>query len=93
MTYGLLNLTPRDAHTKSKQLEPGTRQRVQLRLHGAALVFPAGNRIQMALSTSYWPLAWVATRTGADDRPPRRERDRAASAPRGGPGIARRTVR
>jgi uncharacterized protein len=57
-TYGLLNLTHRDGHAEPRPLEPGRPQRVNVQLNGVAQAFPAGHRIRIALSTSYWPLAW-----------------------------------
>src|SRR5690606_30627165 len=39
-------------------LEPGRRYQVRVQLNGVAQAFPAGHRIRIALSTSYWPLAW-----------------------------------
>ncbi|GAB3693615.1 CocE/NonD family hydrolase [Saccharopolyspora tripterygii] len=58
VTYGLLNLTHRNGDESPELLEPGERYRVRLRLNGVAQAFPAGHRIRLALSTSYWPLAW-----------------------------------
>lgn len=58
VTYGLLNLTHRDGHDEPTSLEPGRRYRVDITLNGVAQAFPAGHRIRLALSTSYWPLAW-----------------------------------
>ncbi|OEV04695.1 CocE/NonD family hydrolase [Streptomyces oceani] len=57
-TYGLLNLTHRRDHAEPEALEPGERYRVRVQLNGVAQAFPAGHRIRIALSTSYWPLAW-----------------------------------
>ncbi|TCK24642.1 CocE/NonD family hydrolase [Pseudonocardia endophytica] len=59
VTYGLLNLTHRDSHAEPQPLEPGRRYRVRLTLNGVAQRFPAGHRIRLSLSTSYWPLAWT----------------------------------
>jgi putative CocE/NonD family hydrolase len=58
VTYGLLNLTHRDSHDRPEPLEPGRRYRVDVPLNGVAQAFPAGHRIRLSLSTSYWPLAW-----------------------------------
>lgn len=58
VTYGLLNLTHRDGHENPQPLEPGERYRVRVVLNGVAQAFPAGHRIRLSLSTSYWPLAW-----------------------------------
>ncbi|MEV1295965.1 CocE/NonD family hydrolase [Pseudonocardia sp. NPDC049635] len=62
VTYGLRNLTHRDSHAEPEPLEPGRRYRVRLALNGVAQHFPAGHRIRVSLSTSYWPLAWPAPR-------------------------------
>jgi uncharacterized protein len=58
VTYGLLNLTHRGSHDDPEPLEPGRRYRVRIPLNGVAQAFPAGHRIRLSLSTSYWPLAW-----------------------------------
>jgi hypothetical protein len=58
VTYGLLNLTHRDSHDRPSALEPGRRYQVEIPLNGVAQAFPAGHRIRLSLSTSYWPLAW-----------------------------------
>jgi len=58
VTYGLLNLTHRDSHDRPEPLEPGHRYQVEIPLNGVAQAFPAGHRIRLSLSTSYWPLAW-----------------------------------
>ena len=60
VTYGLLNLTHRDGHEHPQPLEPGRRYRIALRLNDAGHRFGAGNRIRVALSTAYWPIAWPA---------------------------------
>lgn len=59
VTYGVLNLTHRDDHAEPTPLVPGTRYRVKLRMNDVAHRFPAGHRIRLALSTSYWPLIWA----------------------------------
>ncbi|MDA3948458.1 MAG: CocE/NonD family hydrolase [Spirochaeta sp.] len=58
VTYGLLNLTHRESHEHPEPLEPGTRYQVTVQLNGVAQRFPAGHRLRLSLSTSYWPLAW-----------------------------------
>ncbi|MFP4560322.1 MAG: CocE/NonD family hydrolase [Thiohalorhabdus sp.] len=57
-TYGLLNLTHRDSHEHPTPLEPGKRYRVRIQLNDIAQSFPAGHRLRVSISTSYWPLAW-----------------------------------
>jgi len=85
VTYGLLNLTHRESSEQPSRLEPGRRYRVQVKLNDIAQVFPAGHRLRLSLSTSYWPLAWpppepvqLTVFTGASRlelpvRPPRAE--------------------
>ncbi len=58
VSYGLLNLTHRTSRERPEHLAPGTRYRVRVRLNDVAQVFPRGHRLRIALSTSYWPLAW-----------------------------------
>jgi len=58
VTYGLLNLTHRDDHEHPTALEPGQRERVAIQLNEVAHAFQPGRRIRLAVSTSYWPLAW-----------------------------------
>ncbi len=58
VTYGLLNLTHQESHESPKALEPHHRYSVQVRLNHVAQRFPAGYRIRLAISSSYWPLAW-----------------------------------
>jgi uncharacterized protein len=58
VSYGLLNLCHRDGHEDPKPVVPGERMRVRIVLNHCAQRFPAGHRIRLSLSTSYWPLAW-----------------------------------
>ncbi|MDE3720455.1 CocE/NonD family hydrolase [Nocardiopsis sp. N85] len=62
VTYGLLNLTHRNGHAEPEPMPPGERQRVRVVLNGVAQAFPAGHRIRLSVSTSYWPLAWPPPR-------------------------------
>jgi uncharacterized protein len=59
VTYGLLNLTHRESHENPEPLVPGERVRVRIQMNDVGQCFPAGHRIRLALSTSYWPLAWL----------------------------------
>jgi hypothetical protein len=58
VSYGLINLTHRDSHEHPKPVVPGERMRVSVQLNDVAHAFAAGNRLRVALSTSYWPLVW-----------------------------------
>lgn len=60
VTYGLLNLTHRNGHEHPKPLEPGKRYLVRVPMNEVAHAFPAGHRMRLAISTSYWPIAWPA---------------------------------
>ncbi len=58
VSYGLLNLTHRESHERPTPLEPGRRYKVKLRLNDCGHRFAAGNRVRVAISTCYWPIAW-----------------------------------
>jgi uncharacterized protein len=58
VTYGLLNLTHRYGHENPQPLEPGKRYIVQIQLNDIAHAFPTGHTLRLAVSTSYWPVAW-----------------------------------
>jgi uncharacterized protein len=58
VTYGLLNLCHRDSHGQPQPLVPGETYRVQVQLNEVAHRFPAGHRLRLQVSTSYWPVAW-----------------------------------
>lgn len=58
VTYGLLNLTHRSGHETPQPLEPGVQYTVRVRLNETAQTFRAGHSLRLAVSTSYWPLAW-----------------------------------
>ncbi|MBI2718079.1 MAG: CocE/NonD family hydrolase [Rhizobiales bacterium] len=58
VTYGLLNLAHRDSHEKPSPLKPGKFYDVSVELNEIAQTVPAGCRLRLAISTSYWPIAW-----------------------------------
>jgi putative CocE/NonD family hydrolase len=58
ITYGLLNLTHRNGHEQPEPLVPHERYRIRVQLNDVAQRFDKGHRIRLALSTSYFPLAW-----------------------------------
>ncbi len=62
VSYGVLNLTHRDGHADPLPLPVGVPVPVRLRLNDCAHLFPAGNRVRLALSTAYWPLVWPSPR-------------------------------
>jgi uncharacterized protein len=56
VSYGVLNLCHRDSHETPSALEPGRRYKVRVQLDHAAHRFAAGNRIRVAISSTYWPM-------------------------------------
>jgi len=58
LTYGLLNLAHRDSHEKPAPLKPGQYYDVTVELNEIAQTVPAGHRLRVSVSTSYWPIAW-----------------------------------
>ncbi len=58
ITYGLLNLTHRNSHEHPEPLEPGKKYTVAIQLNHLAQRIPQGHRLRLAISSSYWPLAW-----------------------------------
>lgn len=88
ISYGILNLTHRDSHETPSPLVPGQRYTVRIRLNDLGAVLPAGHRIRLALSTTYWPMIWpsperatVTILGGALDLPVRPQRAEAAARP------------
>lgn len=58
ITYGMLNLCHRNGHDKPEFLLPDRFYTISLPLNHIAQHLPAGNRLRLSISTSYWPLAW-----------------------------------
>ena len=58
ITYGMLNLCHRNGHDNPEALIPDQSYTVSFPLNHIAQHFPAGNRLRLSISTSYWPLAW-----------------------------------
>ena len=63
VSRGLLNLTHRDSHEHPIPLKPGQRYTVTITLNGIAHAMPAGHRWRLAVSPTYWPLAWPSPET------------------------------
>jgi hypothetical protein len=106
VSFGLLNLTHRNGSEAPEPLEPGRRYQVHVRLNEVAQRFPAGHRMRLSVSTSYWPLAWpppeavrltlhnANSRVCVPVRPPRPEDAelRPFREPRGAPPLPRRVI-
>jgi putative CocE/NonD family hydrolase len=88
VTRGILNLTHRDSHEQPEPVVPGRNYAVRVRMQAIAHAFPAGHRLRLALSPTYWPWAWpspdpvtLTIVTGAEsrlelpERPPRPDDD------------------
>lgn len=58
VSYGLLNLNHYAGSDQPRALEPGRKQTVTVKLNGLAQSFPAGHRLRISVSTSYWPVVW-----------------------------------
>ncbi|MEM7256075.1 MAG: CocE/NonD family hydrolase [Pseudomonadota bacterium] len=58
ITSGMLNLVHRDSFAQPQALVPGQPYQVQVILDQIAYQLPAGHRLRIALSSSYWPFLW-----------------------------------
>jgi uncharacterized protein len=58
VSYGVLNLTHRDGDETPAPLVAGRRYQVRIQLNDAGAAFPAGHKVRLALSTTYWPMIW-----------------------------------
>ena len=58
VALGMLNLTHRTSHEQPEPLIPGQATEAVVELDDIAHHFPAGHRIAVSLSTTYWPIAW-----------------------------------
>ena len=58
VTYALLNLTHRDSDIAPEPLVPGQAYDLTLTAQFACYRFAAGSRIRVALSETWWPVAW-----------------------------------
>lgn len=58
LTFALLNLTHRKSHEFPAPLTPGQFEDVELSFKPIAQTIPVGHRLRVAISSSYWPMAW-----------------------------------
>ncbi|HSM54607.1 MAG TPA: CocE/NonD family hydrolase [Candidatus Sulfomarinibacteraceae bacterium] len=62
VSRGFLNLTHRDSHEQPQALQPGTFYEVTMTMDVAGHRLPAGHRWRLAISPTYWPMAWPSPR-------------------------------
>ena len=55
---GLLNLARREGHDRSVPMPVNEAVVVRVPLQSTAYAIPAGHRIRLAVSNTYWPMAW-----------------------------------
>ena len=55
---GLLNLSRRAGHDRTEPMPLNERVLVRVPLQSTAYAIPAGHRIRLAVSNTYWPMAW-----------------------------------
>jgi hypothetical protein len=60
LSFGVLNLTHRDGHESPEPMEPGKVCDVTIPMKHVAQSLPAGHRLRLALSSSYFPMIWPA---------------------------------
>jgi putative CocE/NonD family hydrolase len=60
VSFGVLNLTHRRGHVRSRPLKPGKAERVRVQLNDCGHAFAPGHRVRLAVSTCYWPIVWPA---------------------------------
>lgn len=60
VSFGVLNLAHRNSHSDPQPMIPGQAARVRVQLNAIGQRFARGQRIRLALSTSYWPMVWPA---------------------------------
>ena len=60
VSFAVLNLTHRDSHETPEALVPGKHYKLKVQLNEFGHRFEKGNRLRLAISTAYWPIAWPA---------------------------------
>jgi putative CocE/NonD family hydrolase len=58
ITFGILNLAHRDSHEFPGALKPGKFYNVSVPFKSIAQTVPKGHRLRLAVSSTYWPMAW-----------------------------------
>lgn len=62
ITRGILNLCQRNSKRDPERLVAGKQYTVRLSLNHVGYSVPPGHRLRLAVSTSYWPIAWPSPR-------------------------------
>jgi putative CocE/NonD family hydrolase len=62
LSRGVMNLCQRDSRSEPEALVPGKRYDVRVSLKATSCALPAGHRLRVALSTSWWPIVWPSPR-------------------------------
>ena len=60
ITRGILNLSQRNGKSTPASMVVGEIVEVEVEMNHVGYVVPEGHRLRLALSTSYWPIAWPA---------------------------------
>lgn len=55
---GMLNLTHRNGSEFPEPMIPGQMTEATVEMEDVACAFPAGHRLAVSISTTYWPIAW-----------------------------------
>ncbi len=55
---GILNLSRREGHDRTVPMPVGERVTVRISMQSIGYAVPAGHRLRLAVSPTYWPLAW-----------------------------------
>ena len=58
VSYGVFNMTHHQSHENPEPLVRGKKYRIRFPMNEIAHIFPAGHRIRISISSSYFPLAW-----------------------------------
>ncbi|WP_125609992.1 CocE/NonD family hydrolase [Specibacter cremeus] len=65
ITRGAINLAKRDGMDRADEATPGAWIDAEIELTSISWTVPAGHRLRVALSTTYWPWLWPHGQTGA----------------------------
>ena len=60
ITRGILNLSQRNGKSNPEAMIPGEVEEVIVELNHVGYIVPIGHKLRLAISTSYWPIAWPA---------------------------------